>query len=85
MTETTPSAAAGSNHNKLQWRILAGFVVLEAETAEHGLEMLEQKPVGVLFTDIRLPGQADGWDLAEKALLLHAPPDAADRYAAACR
>jgi CheY-like chemotaxis protein len=49
----------------------AGFVVLEAETAEQGLEMLEDKPVGVLFTDIRLPGRADGWELAEKARSLY--------------
>ena len=49
----------------------AGFVVLEAETAEQGLEMLEEKPVGVLFTDIRLPGRADGWELAERARSLY--------------
>jgi CheY-like chemotaxis protein len=49
----------------------AGFVVLEAETAEQGLEMLEEKPVGVLFTDIRLPGRVDGWELAEKARSLY--------------
>jgi CheY-like chemotaxis protein len=49
----------------------AGFIVLEAETAEQGLEMLEEKPVGVLFTDIRLPGSVDGWDLAEKARSLY--------------
>jgi CheY-like chemotaxis protein len=49
----------------------AGFVVLEAETAEQGLEVLEKKAVGVLFTDIRLPGRADGWDLAEKARSLY--------------
>ena len=49
----------------------AGFVVFEAETAERGLEMLEEKPVGVLFTDIRLPGRTDGWDLAEKARSLY--------------
>jgi CheY-like chemotaxis protein len=48
-----------------------GFVVLEAETAEKGLEMLEEKPVGVLFTDIRLPGRTDGWELAEKARSLY--------------
>ena len=45
----------------------AGFAVLEAETAEQGLEMLEEHPVGVLFTDIRLPGRLDGWELAEQA------------------
>ena len=45
----------------------AGFVVLEAESAEEGLKLLETKPVGVLFTDIRLPGSMDGWHLAEAA------------------
>jgi len=49
----------------------AGFVVLEAETAEAGFEILQQRPVGVLFTDIRLPGRMDGWELAEKARALH--------------
>jgi CheY-like chemotaxis protein len=49
----------------------AGFVVLEAETAEQGLEMLGQRPVAVLFTDIRLPGRMDGWELAEKARALY--------------
>jgi CheY-like chemotaxis protein len=49
----------------------AGFAVLEAETAEQGIELLEESPVGVLFTDIRLPGRLDGWDLAEKARALY--------------
>lgn len=45
----------------------AGYVVIEAATAEAGLEILERQPVGVLFTDIRLPGLMDGWRLAEEA------------------
>jgi CheY-like chemotaxis protein len=49
----------------------AGFVVIEATTAEEGLAVLEEKPVGVLFTDIRLPGTMDGWDLAERARALY--------------
>jgi CheY-like chemotaxis protein len=57
----------------------AGFVVLEAETAEEGFAILQQRPVGVLFTDIRLPGPMDGWDLAEKARSLH--PDLPVIYA----
>lgn len=28
---------------------------------------MERRPVGVLFTDIRLPGLIDGWQLAERA------------------
>ncbi len=48
-----------------------GYVVVEAVTAEEGLELLEKRPVGVLFTDIRLPGGMDGWDLAEAARALN--------------
>ena len=49
----------------------AGFGVLEAETAETGLTILKQRPVSLLFTDIRLPGSMDGWGLAEAARALH--------------
>jgi DNA-binding response OmpR family regulator len=45
----------------------AGFAVIEASTAEEGLAILDDRPVGVLFTDIRLPGALDGWRLAEEA------------------
>ena len=45
----------------------AGFTVLEAVTAEEGLEVLLQRPVDVRFTDIRLPGPMDGWRLGEEA------------------
>lgn len=45
----------------------AGYVVIEAATAEAGLDVLERQPVSVLFTDIRLPGTMDGWRLAEEA------------------
>lgn len=45
----------------------AGFVVIEASTAEEGRELLDQRPVAALFTDIRLPGAMDGWQLAEAA------------------
>ena len=49
----------------------AGYVVLEAETAEQGLDILNDKPVHVLFTDIRLPGALDGWDVAEHCRASH--------------
>ena len=49
----------------------AGFVVIEAETAEAGFAILQQRPVGLLFTDIRLAGHMDGWELAERARSLH--------------
>jgi CheY-like chemotaxis protein len=44
-----------------------GYVVVEAVTAEEGLKVLEHQPVNALFTDIRLPGALDGWQLAEQA------------------
>jgi CheY-like chemotaxis protein len=56
-----------------------GYVVIEAVTAEEGLEILGKGPVGVLFTDIRLPGAMDGWDLAEAARALN--PNLAVIYA----
>ena len=44
-----------------------GFTVLKADTAEKALELIRgDKPIDVLFTDIRLPGRLDGWDLAER-------------------
>ena len=42
-----------------------GFAVLEADTAEAALSIIESgQPIDVLFTDIRLPGEMDGWRLA---------------------
>ena len=44
-----------------------GFAVLKAQTSEEALNLIEgETPVDVLFTDIRLPGSLDGWDLAER-------------------
>jgi CheY-like chemotaxis protein len=44
-----------------------GFVVLRATTGEEALRLIDgEEPVDVLFTDIRLPGRLDGWDVAEK-------------------
>ena len=41
-----------------------GFTVLEAADAEEGLEVLENNDdVGLLFTDISMPGDMDGLDL----------------------
>ena len=57
----------------------AGFSVLEAETAAAGLAILNEGPVCLLFTDIRLPGSMDGWGLAEAARALH--PDLPVIYA----
>ncbi len=57
----------------------AGFIVLQAANAEAGLDILERREVGLLFTDIRLPGAFDGWRLAEKARVLR--PDLPVIYA----
>jgi len=53
----------------------AGFDVLEAKSADEALSLLRRRyscgeEVRILFTDIRMPGQLDGWDLAERARIL---------------
>jgi DNA-binding NtrC family response regulator len=47
----------------------AGFIVLEAEHAAHALTHLEAKAadIDVLFTDVHMPGEMDGVDLAHHA------------------
>lgn len=49
----------------------AGFRVLPAATAEEAAGILGGGGIDLLFTDIRLPGRLDGWDLAERARDLH--------------
>ncbi|KQP81774.1 MULTISPECIES: response regulator [unclassified Methylobacterium] len=45
-----------------------GFTVVQATTAESAMAILEaETAIDILFTDIRLPGQMDGWQLAEAA------------------
>jgi CheY-like chemotaxis protein len=45
-----------------------GFTVLEAADAEEGLEVLESNDdIGVIFTDISMPGPMDGLDLIARA------------------
>ncbi|NYF33669.1 response regulator [Sphingopyxis sp. JAI108] len=44
----------------------AGFVVVEAESAEHALLLMGEVQAQVLVTDIRLAGALDGWSLAEE-------------------
>lgn len=47
---------------------LAGWKVLEAASAEEGIEILAaNEAVEVLVTDIRLSGPMTGWDLAQAA------------------
>jgi CheY-like chemotaxis protein len=46
----------------------AGFEVIEADTGESAIAILNAgQPIDVLFTDIRLPGQIDGWEIARHA------------------
>ena len=44
----------------------AGFEVVEATTGEEALARCDEHIADVLFTDIRLPGGLDGWDIAEQ-------------------
>ena len=48
----------------------AGFVVLEASHAAEALDILngQADSIAVLFTDIHMPGDIDGLDLAHHAL-----------------
>lgn len=42
-----------------------GYVILEAGDAKEALELLEQTPnISLIFTDINMPGDIDGLDLA---------------------
>ncbi|KAA2234745.1 response regulator [Salinarimonas soli] len=47
----------------------AGFTVIEATTAEEALKHCDH--VDALFTDIRLPGDLTGWDIAERCREAH--------------
>jgi CheY-like chemotaxis protein len=49
-----------------------GFEVVEATSADEAMSTLSALPrVDLLFTDIRMPGRLDGWDLAEQVRLSH--------------
>jgi CheY-like chemotaxis protein len=43
----------------------AGFEVIEATTGEEAMERCREQIADALFTDIKLPGKVDGWDIAE--------------------
>ena len=49
----------------------AGFDVIEAATAEEALDRCEERVADVLFTDIMLSGNLDGWDVAEQCREAH--------------
>ncbi|WP_407519163.1 response regulator [Methylobacterium oryzisoli] len=58
----------------------AGLRVIQAADGDAALTVLESDaPVDILFTDIRLPGRLDGWELAEAARTLR--PDLRVIYA----
>ena len=49
----------------------SGFEVLEAGDAGTALDLVRERPgIDLLFTDIRMPGTMNGWDLAEQARAL---------------
>lgn len=65
-----------------------GFSVIRAADGGEALAVIEsEKTVDVLFTDIRLPGSLDGWDLAERfrARNPHGPVIYATGYSEAAR
>ena len=46
----------------------AGYEVVEASNGTEALDMLNNgAAVDLLFTDIRMPGELSGWDVAERA------------------
>lgn len=63
-----------------------GFVVFEASTGEQAIGLIENEPeIAILFTDINLPGDLDGRELAARARVMR--PElpivyASGRYAA---
>lgn len=52
----------------------SGLSVLEAQDAEEALGLLARHPeIGLLFTDVNMPGEMDGFGLAARAV--NARPD----------
>jgi DNA-binding response OmpR family regulator len=43
-----------------------GFHVIHAATGEEALAWCRRRAADVLITDIRLPGEVDGWEIAER-------------------
>ncbi|MCG2638586.1 MULTISPECIES: response regulator transcription factor [Bradyrhizobium] len=44
----------------------AGYHVIHASTGEEALAWCNRRVADVLVTDVRLPGQVDGWQIAER-------------------
>lgn len=49
----------------------AGFVVVEAADGPAALAHLGDTAIDLLFTDIRLPGAIDGWEIARRARAIY--------------
>ena len=49
-----------------------GFQIHEARSGEEALALLRSEPIDILFTDIQLPTEISGWDVAEAACTAHA-------------
>lgn len=50
----------------------AGFLVVEADNGDEAVAALPTIPkIDVLLTDIRMPGQTDGWAVAERFFEVH--------------
>lgn len=48
-----------------------GFPAICARDSDEALrELASDAPIGILITDIRMPGECDGWELARRARLL---------------
>jgi DNA-binding response OmpR family regulator len=56
-----------------------GFHVIHASTGEEALAWCRRRAADLLVTDIRLPGEVDGWEIAERCRKHH--PDLPVIYA----
>jgi len=49
----------------------AGFDVIEAASGEEAMSRCREHMADALFTDIKLPGKINGWDIAEHCRRTH--------------
>ncbi|MBL0404226.1 response regulator [Microvirga aerilata] len=56
----------------VEFREHEGFEVIEAPSADYAVTILQAKDdIGVVFTDVTMPGLLNGFDLAQIAQTLH--------------